>query len=441
MDGYECSGCGHRSQKWFGRCPRCGGWSTASAPRGEAVEVTSLAHPGAEAPRLATGMTELDRVLGGGLVPGGAVLLAGEPGIGKSTLVLQMLDALARQGRDTLLVTGEESVAQVSLRASRLGVGRDDLRAAATTDLRAVLAVCEDVRPGVLVVDSIQAMDDPQDDHASGSQAAVRGAAASFVRFAKRSGTVVVLVGHVTKDGSVAGPKALEHIVDVVLVVEGERNGAVRVLRADKNRFGSCEETGVFVMRERGLQTETDPSAMLLADRRPGVNGSVVFPSLDGSRPVLIEIQALVAPGNAGQPRRVALGVDPRRLALLLGVLSRHTPLKLGQHDVFVAAAGGLRVKEPAADLAVCLALSSAFRGFPVDAGTVAFGEVGLGGEVRRVPGMERRLAEAARLGFSQAVVPRVPVEGDGDAPDIEVAEAPDLASALATAAVIKAVA
>jgi DNA repair protein RadA/Sms len=352
-----------------------------------------------------------------------------------------VLDALSRRGRDTLLVSGEESVGQVSLRASRLGVATDDLRAAATSDLRAVLALGEELQPEVLVVDSIQAMDDSESDHAPGSPGSVRECAASLVRLAKRSATVVFLVGHVTKDGGVAGPKTLEHIVDVVLVAEGERDGTVRVLRAEKNRFGSCEETGVFVMGSSGLQAVGDPSAMLLADRRPGVGGSVVFPSLDGSRPMLIEIQALVARGSSGQPRRVALGVDPRRLALLLGVMSRHAPLKLEQRDVFVAAAGGLRVKEPAADLAVCLALSSAFHGFPVHPGTVAFGEVGLGGELRRVPGIGRRLSEAARLGFERAIVPAITGEKDDDASGMNVLESRDLPSALTTAGAIKAVA
>lgn len=356
--------------------------------------------------RLRTGIDEVDEVLGGGFVRGAAVLLAGEPGIGKSTLVLQLIDALVASGHSCLLATGEESLDQVALRGGRLGVGLEPVRAAASCSLAAVLSGAAAEAPDVLIVDSIQTLEDEALDQAAGSTVQVRECAARLVRFAKSSGTVVVMVGHVTKEGNVAGPKTLEHMVDAVLTLEGERHGAVRVLRSSKNRFGSCDATGVFVMRQSGLEPVEDASAMLLADRRADVSGSVVFPSLEGTRPFLVELQSLVTPSGLAQPRRVALGVDARRLALLLGVLARRVHLPLGSHDVFVAAAGGLAVREPAADLALCLSVASAAADRPIDERVVAIGEVGLSGEIRRVAGAERRLAEAARLGFRRAVVP-----------------------------------
>jgi DNA repair protein RadA/Sms len=355
--------------------------------------------------RITTRVSELDRVLGGGLVPGAVVLLAGDPGIGKSTLVLQMLDGLRLSHRRALLASGEESMAQVSLRARRLRVAGDELRATATTSIDAVLEAARAERAQVLVVDSIQTLTSPGAEGRAGSVAQVRECTAALVRHAKETGTVVVLVGHVTKEGGVAGPKTLEHIVDVVLLLEGERTGALRLLRATKNRFGSCDETGVFTMTDIRLEPVPDPSAMLLADRRPGATGSVVFPGLEGNRPVLVEIQALVCASTLAQPRRVAIGVEARRLSLLTGVLSQHSELDLGQRDVFVAAAGGLAVREPAADLAIALALYSAATNVAVDPGVVAVGEVGLSGEIRRVPGLQRRLAEAARLRFAHAIV------------------------------------
>ena len=413
--GYACGACGHSSLQWFGRCPRCGEWSSAVAPSAaltDDIVVTSLVLAEAGVPRIPTGSAEIDRVLGGGLVRGEVVLLAGEPGIGKSTLVLQLINGLISGGYETLLVSGEESVGQVSLRGARLGVHGDRFRVAASTSLSAILALCDRESPTVLVVDSIQTLEDPSLDQSGGSAVQVRECAASLVRYAKATGTIVVLVGHVTKEGSVAGPKTLEHVVDAVVALEGERGGALRVLRAAKNRFGSCDETGVFVMGERGLEAVSDPSAMLLADRYPGVAGSVVFPGLEGSRPLLLDIQALVYPTDLPHPRRVALGLESKRLALLLGVLAQRAQLELHRSDVFVSAAGGLTVREPAADLAICLSLFSAARDAPVDQRIVAIGEVGLGGEVRRVPGIERRLREAARLGFEQAIVPQAVTSG-----------------------------
>jgi DNA repair protein RadA/Sms len=429
-DAFVCTECGRSAQKWFGRCPDCGGWSTAASPSGALDEgcVTSLSTLEEGLQRWPTGVAEVDRVLGGGLVPGSVVLLAGEPGIGKSTLVLQLLDGVLASGRSSLLVTGEESSGQVALRARRLGVARERFRIAPTTSLDAARAGAETESAEVLVVDSIQTLENSDLDHAPGSVVQVRECAAALVRFAKSTGTAVVIVGHVTKEGTVAGPKTLEHIVDAVLALEGERTGTLRLLRSTKNRFGSCDETGVFTMGEKGLDAVGDPSAMLLADRQPGVSGSVVFPSLEGTRPMLVEVQALLNESDLPHPRRVAIGLDARRLALLLGVLAKRAEIKVAKLDIFVAAAGGIIVREPASDLALAIALYSAAREVSVCDSLVAIGEVGLGGELRRVPGMERRLAESARLGFTQAIVPR----GTKDAPKgIELLQASDLREAL----------
>jgi DNA repair protein RadA/Sms len=426
---YLCSDCGHESAKWFGRCPGCGGWSTAieAGAAGSVPTVVSLDDaPPADRERWSTGISELDRVVGGGFVRGAAVLLAGEPGIGKSTLVLQLLDAAARAGRGPLLCTGEESLAQVAIRAGRIDADRSSLRACATASLDDVLAAATSVRPDVLVIDSIQTLEAATIDGSAGSIPQVRGCAGALVRHAKGSGTVVVLVGHVTKEGSVAGPKTLEHMVDVVLTLEGERSGVLRLLRSVKNRFGPCDETGVFVMSAVGLEGVKDPSSMLLADRGSGVAGSVVFPSVEGSRVLLVEVQALVTETKAPQPRRVAIGLDARRVTLVTGAAAKHAGMQLAGHDLFVAAAGGITVHEPAADLAIALALRSAWTGSPAGHDLVAIGEVGLGGEIRRVPGIDRRLGEAARLGFGRAVAPR-------DAcprPSIDVVNATSLGSA-----------
>jgi DNA repair protein RadA/Sms len=358
-------------------------------------------------PRAATGIDEVDRVLGGGIVRGSVVLLAGEPGIGKSTLVLQLLAGVASHDASTLLVSGEESIEQVAARAARLGLTDGRIRVAASPSLPALLAACDADPPAVVVVDSIQTLVDERLESAPGSVTQVRECAAALVGHAKRTGTAVILVGHVTKDGGVAGPKTLEHVVDVVLSLDGDRSGTLRLLRSAKNRFGATDETGVFVMSSIGLEPVADPSAFLLADRRAGVAGSIVFPSLEGSRPVLVEIQGLVdTETKLPQPRRVAIGLESRRLSMLVGVLSTRGDLPLAGRDLFVAAAGGLAVREPAADLAVCLALYSASLGIPIDARAVAVGEVGLSGEIRRVPAIARRLAEARRLGFSTAYVP-----------------------------------
>lgn len=433
-DRYSCSSCGHVSHKWFGRCPECGSWSTASQPSGEdAGGFTSLTLDAAprDPPRTATGIGELDRVLGGGFVSGSVSLLAGEPGIGKSTLVLQLLDALARADKDVLLVSGEESIAQVGGRAKRLGIDGGRLRVAASTSLASVLADITASGPGLVVIDSVQTIADGNLEQPGGSLVQIRECAAALTEHAKRTGISVVLVGHVTKDGSVAGPKTLEHVVDVVLSLEGDRTGALRLLRANKNRFGATDETGVFVMSTKGLEPVGDPSALFLADRREGVPGSVVFPSIEGSRPVLVEVQALVAEGAPQQLRRVAIGLDQRRLSLLTAVASQRAGLSLAGQDVFVAVAGGLAVREPAADLAVCLALFSAVTGAPLGERVVALGEVGLSGEVRRVPSMARRLSEARRLGFTSAFVP---YSFDEHIEGLRPIRVPDLAAAFGQA-------
>jgi DNA repair protein RadA/Sms len=399
--------------------------------------VERLDRGGAPRSRIRTGVGELDRVLGGGVVPGSVVLLSGDPGIGKSTLVLQMIDGVTRAGGSALLVTGEESLDQVSLRALRIGVAADRLNAAASSSLPDIVAAGGQARPSVLVVDSIQTLQDPAHDSAAGSVVQVRECAASLVRFAKASGVAVVLIGHVTKEGTVAGPRTLEHLVDAVISLEGERSGTFRLLRALKNRFGSCDETGVFTMTGDGLQGVEDPSAMFLADRLPGVAGSSVFPALEGARPVLIEVQALVTVTTLAQPRRVAIGCDARRLSLLIGVLAERALCRLGDKDVFVAAAGGSQIREPAGDLSICLSLLSAASKQPIHHKTLAVGEVGLAGEVRRVPGLQRRIAEAERLGFDKAIIPRGSRVTSNRLQVVEVAEVPEAlraASSLAAA-------
>lgn len=437
---YSCSACGHHASKWFGKCPECGDWSTATAtaPLGRAssgraspsggpdLEIVSLIDAPLDAERASTGIDELDRVLGGGLVRGSAVLLAGEPGIGKSTLVLQLVAALAGRERRTLLVSGEESVAQIAGRAQRLGISDNNLQVATSGSLDAVLATSVAASLDVLVVDSIQTLADERMDQPPGSMVQVRECAAALTRHAKLTGTCVIFVGHVTKEGSVAGPKTLEHVVDVVLALEGDRGGTLRLLRSAKNRFGATDETGVFVMSTKGLEPVGDPSAYLLADRRPGVAGSVVFPGLEGTRPLLVEVQALVDASKIPQPRRVAIGLDGRRLSLLVAVMSQ-SGISLGANDVFVAAAGGLDVREPAADLAMCLALFSAVTHAPLDDRAVAVGEVGLSGEVRRVPAIARRLSEARRLGFSTAFVP---FGFDEQVKGLQLIRVPDIAAA-----------
>jgi DNA repair protein RadA/Sms len=418
---HRCSECGAPHPAWLGRCGTCGAWGTLVEERQAASSPARAAArlgPGAEAapitddeggslPPVPTGLGELDRVLGGGLVPGSVTLLGGEPGIGKSTLVLQALGALAgaEPAARCLLVTGEESRGQVRARGVRLGVLAPELWLLPETSLPAIVERAEALGPAVLAIDSIQTLHDPELDGAPGSVGQVRECAHRLVRLAKDSGTSVVLVGHVTKDGALAGPRVLEHVVDTVLAFEGDRHHALRLLRAVKHRFGPTSELGVMEMAGDGLRDVGDPSAMFLADRRPGAPGSVVTALMEGARPVLVEIQALVAPGGP-VPRRSAQGLDGSRLAMLLGVLGQRARISLADADVYASAAGGVRVAEPGADLALVVALVSSLLDQPVDHELVALGEVGLVGELRQVAHTHRRLAEAARLGYRRAIVP-----------------------------------
>ena len=410
---FTCAECGTTSGRWLGKCPGCGAFGTLveelHGSAGEAVPAASKPIPISEvrieeAGRISTGISELDRVLGGGLVPASLVLVGGEPGVGKSTLLLTALGAIAREGRRALLVTGEESAAQVSLRAARLG-GAESVEILAETSLDVVCATLEEERPDVCVVDSVQTLHAPGLGSAPGSVAQVREAAGRLLRVAKEAGVATVLVGHVTKDGAVAGPRVLEHLVDCVLQFEGDRYHEHRVLRATKNRFGSTNELGVFEMTASGLTGVPDPSE-LFGTTHPGEAGAAVGCALEGTRPLLLEIQALVAPTDLAMPRRVGTGVDPKRLAMIVAVLGRHARVALASSDVFVNVAGGVRIEEPGADLAIALAIASAARGVPVRPGVAAFGEIGLTGRLRQAAQAERRLDECAKLGIEIVVAP-----------------------------------
>jgi DNA repair protein RadA/Sms len=411
---YACSACGYTTGKWLGRCSACGEWgslveerprsASTSTPASAAKPVLRLVEvEAADAERIPTGVRELDRVLGGGLVPASLVLVSGDPGIGKSTLLLMVLRAISNE-RKTVLVTGEESPAQVKLRADRLG-GGSEIRILAETHLDGVCAMLERERPDVCVIDSVQTLYAPELGSAPGSVAQVREAAGRLLRVAKEQRIAVFLVGHVTKDGAVAGPRVLEHLVDCVLQFEGDRYRSHRVLRAVKNRFGSTNELGVFEMTSSGLAGIEDPSLLFgrPEDEQPG---SALACALEGTRPIVLEIQALVSRTDLAMPRRVATGVDPKRLAMIVAVLGRHAGVPLGQTDVFVNVAGGVRIDEPGADLAVALAIASAARGVPVRRRIASLGEVGLTGRLRPVPQLERRLAECSKLGLAEAIVP-----------------------------------
>ena len=422
---YVCSACGNEAAKWQGQCPQCGDWNTLSAlsvpaERGARATRAARASPPAvpatlagtaaeDAERLPTGSAEFDRVLGGGLVAGSATLLGGDPGIGKSTLLLQSAATLARQV-PVLYATGEESVRQVGLRARRLGLGAAPLGLLAETDVEAIIAASVAAAARVLVVDSIQTMATADVEASAGSVSQLRESAARFITHAKRSGTAVVLIGHVTKEGVIAGPRVLEHLVDTVLYFESDAGSRFRIVRAIKNRFGAANEIGVFAMDEQGLKEVKNPSAIFLSRHETPVPGSLVTVTREGTRPMLIEVQALVDESRAQLPRRVAVGVDANRLALLLAVLNRHGGIGLQAHDVYLNVVGGVRVEETAADLALVLTAVSSHgnRALPQD--LVVFGELGLAGEIRPVPFGEERLREAAKHGFHRAIVPRANV-------------------------------
>lgn len=417
---FLCQRCGYQSVKWLGRCPSCDAWDAlveeplagagpSSARRTAATPIPFPELVASDTDRLRTALGELDRVLGGGLVPGAVVLVGGEPGIGKSTLLLQAASALAESGKPTLYVSGEESTAQLRLRGDRLGVRSPDLHVLAETDVDAVVDLVRRGRYAALVVDSIQAVRCAELQSVPGSVSQVREAASRFVGLAKATGVPVLLVGHVTKDGTLAGPRTLEHVVDAVLQFEGDRHHAYRILRALKNRFGPADEMGVFSMSDAGLEAVPSPSEIFLSERSAGAPGSAVLPALEGTRPILVEIQSLVGEAAQGSPRRTALGIDGGRLALILAVLARQSGLDVSGRDVFVNVAGGIAVDEPAADLAVALATASSVSRRPLPAGQVIMGEVGLTGEIRSVSRLEIRLREAARLGFGSAIVPAAP--------------------------------
>ena len=418
---YTCRECGAASPKWLGRCPACGAWNTldeglaepaAGATRNryqslaKSLPVATLSEiDAADVERTPTGQEELDRVLGGGFVAGGVVLIGGDPGIGKSTLLLQALDSVSAHMK-VLYVTGEESGAQVAMRARRLGLSGRAVRVLAEINLEKIVAALDAERPAFCVIDSIQTVYSEQLTSAPGSVAQVRECAAQLTRLAKTSGCATVLVGHVTKEGALAGPRVLEHIVDTVLYFEGDTHSSFRLVRAIKNRFGAVNEIGVFAMTERGLKGVSNPSAIFLSTHGEPVPGSCVMVTLEGTRPLLVELQALVDSGGPS-PRRLSVGLDRDRLAMLLAVLHRHAGVSCMDQDVFVNAVGGVRIDEPAADLAVLLAIQGSLRGKALPRGFIAFGEVGLAGEVRPAPRGQERLKEAAKLGFSVAVVPK----------------------------------
>jgi DNA repair protein RadA/Sms len=416
---FSCQACGYQTPKWMGRCPDCGQWETlveerivaASRAGPAAVDASELPKLLSEvdvdaAPRRATGIGELDRVLGGGLVRGSVVLIGGDPGIGKSTLLLQGASALGASGARVLYVSGEESAQQIRMRADRLGLAANEIYVLCETSLERILERAEALEPDILAIDSIQTVFGSELSSAPGSIGQVRESAARFVTLAKQSGAACFLVGHVTKEGALAGPRVLEHMVDTVLYFEGDRGHAFRVLRAVKNRFGSTNEIGVFEMKESGLQPVANPSELFLAERPVGVAGSVVVAAIEGTRPILVELQALVTPSAFGTPRRTTLGIEPGRAALLVAVLEKKVGLQLTGQDIFVNVAGGFRIDEPAADLGTIVAVASSFLDRPIDPRTLLVGEVGLAGEVRGVAQVEARLREAEKMGFERALLP-----------------------------------
>ncbi|KAA1248972.1 DNA repair protein RadA [Mycobacterium simiae] len=439
---YRCSDCRHLTAKWVGRCLECGGWGTvqemsnlaavggrgrwSTMPASRAVPISSV-KPNLSRHR-STGIGELDRVLGGGVVPGSVTLLAGEPGVGKSTLLLEVAHRWAQSGQRALYVSGEESAGQIRLRADRIGCGGDELYLAAESDLHAVLDHIDTVRSALVIVDSVQTMSTSEADGVAGGVTQVRAVTAALTAAAKASGFALILVGHVTKEGAIAGPRSLEHLVDVVLHFEGERNGALRMVRGVKNRFGAADEVGCFLLRDNGIEGVADPSNLFLDLRPNPVPGTAITVTLDGKRPLIGEVQALLATPTGGSPRRAASGIDHARAAMIAAVLEKHATLRIAVNDVYLSTVGGMRLTDPSSDLAVAIALASAYANLPLPTTAVMIGEVGLAGDLRQVSGMDRRLAEAARRGFNIALIPP---GCDAVPPGLRALAAPTIVAAL----------
>jgi DNA repair protein RadA/Sms len=418
---YRCSECHHITAKWVGRCPECGTWGTvdevavlaavngsatrrAVAPTTPAVPISSI--DPAITRHYHTGVSELDRVLGGGIVPGSVTLLAGDPGVGKSTLLLEVAHRWAEAGRRALYLSGEESAGQIRMRAERTGCHHDEVFLAAESDLQTALGHINEVRPTLVVVDSVQTMSTTEADGVTGGVTQVRAVTTALTMTAKTTGVAIILVGHVTKDGAIAGPRSLEHLVDVVLHFEGDKTSSLRMVRGVKNRFGAADEVGCFMLHDSGIECVADPSGLFLDQRPAPVSGTAVTVSLDGKRPLIGEVQALIAASTTSSPRRAVSGIDSARAAMIAAVLEKRAHLKVAQSDIYLSTVGGMRLTDPSSDLAVALAIASAYVDLPLPATAIAIGEVGLAGDLRRVSGMERRLNEAARLGFTCAVVP-----------------------------------
>jgi DNA repair protein RadA/Sms len=442
---FQCRECTTLLSKWAGQCPECKGWNSideipapTSAPgarvnwhgKGQSEVLTLDRVPTSATPRFTSQIDELDRVLGGGLVEGSVVLLGGDPGIGKSTILLQCL-ALISQQREALYVTGEESPQQISLRARRLKLPADNLKLLSTTCVEEIIAQARKLRPAVMVIDSIQTIFSDSLQSAPGSISQIRESTALLVRFAKQANTAIFLVGHVTKEGQLAGPRVLEHMVDTVLYFEGDSSTRYRVIRAVKNRFGAVNELGIFAMTDAGLKPVGNPSAIFLAQHDQPVSGSVVMVSREGTRPLLVEVQALVSESHGGQPRRISVGLESNRLAMLIAILQRHGSIPLYQQDVFINAVGGVRIAETGADLAIILAILSSYRDRPLNRRRLVFGEVGLSGEVRPVPNGEERLREASKHGFESAIIPRANMPKSSRYKDMELIPVSHLAETL----------
>ncbi len=416
---FICQSCDHQTHQWMGKCPGCGDWDTLSAqkfdktssgsdkfskPKTKPVPMDSIEFE--EDPRIQTGIKEFDRVLGGGIVRGTLVLIGGDPGIGKSTLMLQVFSKLARSGKKALYISGEESIRQIKMRGDRLSSGSTTMLVAAETDLDSIIGMANDEKPDAMVVDSIQTVYNPEISSTPGSVTQIREASIRLMNMAKQSGIPLFLVGHVTKVGAIAGPRIMEHMVDTVLYFEGDRSHVFRILRAVKNRFGSTNEIGVFEMKEKGLAEVPNPSAVFLAERSINAPGSVVTASMEGTRPILVEIQGLASSSGFGNPRRTVLGLDQNRVALIAAVMEKRLGINLSGLDIFMNVAGGVKVSEPAADLGIAVALASSFLDNPVKEGTIVIGEVGLTGEIRAVGHVEARVKEAAKMGFMRCILP-----------------------------------